>query len=238
MFSMDEYVDWAAGKASFDSGAFSQLLEFANKFPKEFNFDYDSGVYIEESEMISTGRQIMAQMYLADFQSIQWYTHMFGGDIVFKGFPTDSRNGNALGINSGIAITTRCTDKEGAWEFMRTFLTADWQRENIDWGFPTNKTAYNEMVQEAMREKGEEEGYVIWGYGGGMEYEQTPLTQQEADRIMALIESTTNISAYDEALMNIIMEGASDYFSGLGSAQDTARVIQSRASIYISEQSG
>jgi len=240
VFSLDEYVDWTTGKANFDSGAFAQLLEFSNRFPSEFNFDYDSGIYIEENEMIASGRQIMTQMYLYDFQSVQWNTHMFGGDIVFKGFPTESRNGNALNINSGIAITTRCTDKEGAWEFMRTFLTAQWQQDNVDWGFPTNKSVFDDMLKEAMRDKSEdEEEYAVWGgYYGGMEYEQAPLTQQEADRIIALIDSTTNISSYDEALMNIIMEGAADYFSGLVSAQDAARVVQSRASIYISEQSG
>jgi len=40
-------------------------------------------------------------------------------------------------------------------------------------------------------------------------------------------------------LMNIIMEGASDYFNGrYSTAQEAARVIQSRAAILIAEQLG
>jgi len=234
---MDAYVDWAAGTANFSGNDFIQLLEFANTFPEEFTFDYDNDVYIEEYELIAQGRQILSQIYLSDFNSVQWYSQMFGGDIVFKGFPTENRNGNSLIVHSGLAITSRCTNKDGAWEFMRTFLTADWQRENIDWSFPTNKVAFDEKLKDAMTEKEEDEIYTYYKMDG-MEFRQTAVTQQEADRIVALINSVSSIASYDEALMNIIMEGASDYFSGLSSAQDAARVIQSRASIYIAEQRG
>ena len=236
---MDQYVDWAAGTAKFNSDDFIQLLEFANTFPAEFTFDYDNDVYIEEYELIAQGRQIMSQIYLSDFNRIQWYSQMFGGDIVFKGFPTENRNGNSLIVYSGLAITSRCTDKDGAWEFMRTFLSADWQRENIDWSFPTNKAAFDAMLKDAMTEKDEDQPYTIYKMdGAGMEFRETPVTQQEADRIIALINSVSSIASYDEALMNIVMEGANDYFSGLNSAQDAARIIQSRASIYIAEQRG
>jgi len=38
-------------------------------------------------------------------------------------------------------------------------------------------------------------------------------------------------------LMEIIDEGAVDFFSGRSSAQEAARIVQNRASIYIAEQS-
>jgi len=234
MLGMDEYVDWATGEVHFDTGSFAQLLEFANRFPADFDYMDDMGFYVEEHELIATGRQIMASAWVGDFQYTQMYRAMFGGDIVFKGFPTESRNGNSLSVNAGLAMTSRASDKDGAWEFLRSILTKEWQRENISWQFPTNKAAFNEQMEEAMKES--EHTYSI-GWGRGEMLEVKPLTQQDADQILALIDSAAGISSQDEALMNIINEGAEDFFNGRGTAQDAARIIQNRASIYISEQS-
>jgi len=232
MLGMDEYVDWASGKVHFDTGAFAQLLEFANMFPADY--DWDTGFYDNEFDFIATGRQIMVTMSVGDFNYLQMYRAMFGGDIVFKGFPTENRNGNSLEIMGSLAITTSATDKEAAWEFMRTTLAKDWQSENITWSFPTNKSAFDELVVEAMKEP---EHDWSWGFGRDGSVQIGATTQAEIDQVMELINNASGIASYDEALMNIIMEGAQDFFSGRSSAQDAARIIQNRANIYISEQS-
>ena len=75
-----------------------------------------------------------------------------------------------------------------------------------------------------------------WGMDG-FTIEVYATTQEEADQILAVINSVTTVSGYDESLMKIIQEGAEDYFNGRSTSQDAARVIQSRASIYVAEQS-
>jgi len=231
MLNMDSYVDWATGTVSFDTGAFAQLLETSNRFPAEI--DYDNDVWIDEYEYVAQGRQIMSQLYLSDFQNFQMYMAMFGGELAYKGFPTENRNGHSLNIGTNLAITTRAVNKEGAWAFLRTLLDAKWQQETFYWQFATNKTAFDAQVKEAMDQ---DEGH-IWSWGRDFEVEMRALTQADVDLIMQLIDSSFGIASYDEALMNIINEGASDFFSGRSSAQDVARIIQSRASIYVSEQS-
>jgi ABC-type glycerol-3-phosphate transport system substrate-binding protein len=162
MLSMDEYVDWAAGEVFFDTGGFAQLLEFSNMFPEDFEYDRD--FYVDENELVAMGRQIMSPTGVGDFQTIQMYQAMYGGDIVYKGFPNENRNGNSLNINTSLSITTSSNNKDGAWEFIRTILTSDWQRSNIWWNFPTNKVVFNEKVEEAMRED-EESGGISTGGG-------------------------------------------------------------------------
>jgi len=184
----------------------------------------------------------MSLMYFWDFQSVQRYRSMYGGDVVFKGFPSESKNGNAFIVNSGLAITTRCVSNDGAWEFMREIIKADWQRTNVQWDFPTNRTVFNEMAEEAMKEDDSQHMFgrsiasESWEMEDGM-FRQDPVTQEDVDMLIALIESISNIAGYDEALMNIINEGATDFFNGRSSSQDAARIIQNRASILISEQS-
>jgi len=235
MLGMDEYVDWATGEVHFDTGGFAQLLEFANTFPADFDYSGEMGDYIDEYELIATGRQIMAQMWISEFTSLQRYIQMFGGDIVFKGFPTDSRNGNTLHVSSGLAITTSSSDKDGAWEFIRGILSKEYQLDYVTWNFPTNKAAFDEFAAEAMKEI--ENEYDHSYYMNGMMIEEKPLSQAELNQIMALIDSASGIMSYDEALWNIITEGASDFFNGRSSANDAARIIQNRVSIYIAEQS-
>jgi hypothetical protein len=245
-FSLEEYVNWETGNVYFDTGGFAQLLEFANRFPVDFDWnDWDDGGmgWIGEDELISTGRQIMSQTSLGGFQDMQRFFSIFGGDIVFKGFPTESRNGNSFSIGTSLAITTSCVDKNGAWEFMRTFLTPQWQRENTSWQFPINQTVFDEKIVEAMTER-EDSGMDDWARSSvvrmptmpGMGMDE-PLTQAQVNQVLALIESITGFTDYNQALMEIIQEGAEDFFNGRGSAQDAARIIQSRASILVAEQS-
>jgi len=233
--NMDSYINWATGEVSFDTGEFAKLLEFANRFPEDQDSGGDMGVYLEESDLIATGRQIMSNVGVWDFRTIQMYSAMYGGEVAFKGFPTDSGNGNSLTIGSGLGITTRASNKDGAWEFVSGILSSQWQDENVSWMFPVNKTSFNNMAQRALEDDSSHE--IGWGRGPGMSVMLKPVTQADIDLIVNLIETTYGISNYDEALMNIINENAQDFFSGRTSAQDTARIIQSRVSIFVSEQS-
>jgi len=230
MFSMDDFVDRGAGKVNFESNDFIALLEFANTLPD----DYDWDNYISEPELIATGRQIITATGFNSFDDFQMYRAMFGGDIVFKGLPAENRNGFSLTTYTGFAITNKCRDVDGAWEFLRTFLNEDWQNESIWYGMPTNKNAFNKLLEKAMTEDEYGSRFMSWD---GFMLEMETLTQADADQIMALIDSASGSVGQDDALWTIISECASDFFSGKSTAQDAARIIQNRASIYISEQS-
>ena len=234
--NMSEYVDWVAGESHFDTAEFAQLLEIANRFPE--SFDDDMSFMMEGSNLVAEGRQIMMYTIVGDFQSAIWDAEMFGGGVVYKGFPAESGNGNSLWVRSGLGITSRSDNQDAAWQFVRGILDADWQLENITWSFPTNRTAFEARIEEAMEEPefdGEMGRVVIGGgmMGGGMR----AITQAEIDSIIALIDSTYGIQSRDAVLMDIINESAEDFFAGRQSAADTARIIQSRVSRYISEHS-
>jgi len=249
MMTINEHVDWAAGTTHFDSDEFVQLLEFAYTFPDEFDWDFEMDtrrdMMMEMDDLIGEGRQIMQTTWVNDFQRIQMDRATFGGDIVFKGFPTASRSGHVLETGTGLAITSRASDPDGAWAFVRTILTEEWQRENVQWNFPTNRAVFDERVEDAMTiehyyidEDGNKVEISVWGMGWGtMSINIYASTQQDIDQIMELIDSVSGTFNHDQDLMDIITEGAADFFSGRRTAQDAARVIQSRASIFIAERS-
>jgi len=235
MVNMDKYVNWSTGTANFDTDEFASLLEFSTRFPsmEELENMQARDLMIYEPELIATGRQIMMPAGVNDFRTLGIYQQLFGGELAIKGFPTDTGNGNALGFQSSLAITTRASDKDGAWEFMRPLLSADWQTSNVSHNFPTNKAAFDNMAKRAM----EEEGGYSWGFGRDTSIESEGVTQADVDLVLKLIESTFGVAGIDESLMNIINENTEDFFNGRSSAQEAARIIQSRVSRYISEQS-
>jgi len=229
MFSMDDYVDWDAGKVNFDSSGFIALLEFANTLPDEYDWNDD---YIPMHELISTGRQIIAATGFYDFDDYLMNRAIFGGEIVFKGLPSENRNGNSLTTGTAFAITEKCKDPDAAWAFLRSFLKEEWQKENIWYGIPVNKNVFEKMLSDAMDETrggaSSIDGFLV---------EMEPLTQEDVNSIMALINSVTGTVGQDDALWNIISESAADFFNGSSTAQNAARIIQNRASTYISERS-
>ena len=243
---LDTFVDWSTGKCTFDSPEFIKLLAFTDLFPETFDWesiDWEAGDYEDEPSRIASGKQMLSMLYLSDFENYQMYKAMFGGDVTFIGFPTENRDGTAFQLDSGLAMSSKCKNKDGAWEFMRTLLTEDYQTYNI-WNYPTNQKAFDKKLTEAMTPEyytdpvtGEqvEQSRGGWGWGS-LEIEIKTLTQEEADEIMALINGTTRVFSYDTAIMDIINEEAKAFFSGQKSPEDTAAMIQSRVSLYVNEQ--
>jgi len=231
MSNFNEFVDWDAGEVYFDTEHFSKLLEFASMLPLDYKL-FGEYPFFNEYDLIFEGRQIMVRTYVSDFSSLQIYRALFGGEIVFKGFPTEDRRGSHFSFNSSLAITTKCVDKSGAWEFIRMVLEKNWQLENIWAGLPTNKAAFDLMLEEAMIQKHE---MLYWNRGTDLEI--NALSQKEAEQLLALIDTGTGFSSWDETILKIVLEGADDYFSGRSSIKDALNVIQRRATIYVSELS-
>jgi len=242
MLNMENFMNWQTGECSFNSDEFKKVLTFAKSFPEKIDEAKD-GEWVDPATMIQDGRQLFEIFSASDFQSYQYYKAMFGGSVTFKGFPSDSGSGNVAMINGGIAMTSSCKSKDGAWQFMRTLLSADYQ-DSLSWGYPISQKAFDKKLAEAMKQEytTDENGNKVkvssggMGMAGGATVEFYAITQEEADQITALINSVDHTAAYDQNLINMISEDAAAFFSGEKTVDQTADVIQSRMTIYINEQ--
>jgi len=242
MLNMEKYMNWQTGECSFNSDEFKKLLTFANSFPKEIEKQED-GEYVDPSTMVQDGRQIFDIFSSGDFQTFQYYKAMFGGSVTFKGFPSDTGSGNVAQINGGLAMTTSCKSKDGAWQFLRVLLSEDYQ-ENLSWGYPISQKAFDAKLAEAMKQEytTDENGNQVpvsnggMSMGDGLTVDFYAITQEEADQIVNLINSVDRTAVYDQSLLDIITEESAYYFSGEKTVDQVADIIQSRMSIYINEQ--
>lgn len=217
-----DYIDWETGTVRFDSDEFIKLLELANTFPAFNTVDEN----ITDDEAIFDGRMIMSSHTVWSFNHFPFLKYWYGGDIILKGFPTASRNGNSIEIADGLAIASNSVHKEAAWSFVRTLLDADSQLPNGR--FPTNIAAFNRKAADEIAD--------------AYYYDETtpliPFDEIDLEQLKTLLfHSATVLYNYiDLDIWYIVNEEADAYFSGDCTAEDAARIIQSRVSILVSEQ--
>jgi len=242
----NNYVNWATQQCSFDTPEFIELLNFVNSFPAEFDYEnYDWSFYMDEGQLLREKKQMLQRVYLSSFDQMQNYWVMCDGLPNYIGYPTSSGRGSSFQIYGGLAMSSSCKDQAAAWEFMRQYLTEEHQTSEYMWNFPTNRHSFEAYVKQVMTptyitdpETGEQveepKGYYWYGEGDQLPY--YAMTQQQYDQFMALYEKTNSAAGYIEAINNIIREETEPFFAGEKTAEETAKLIQNRAGLYVFEQ--
>lgn len=247
----ENFMNWQDGTCSFDSDEFRALLEFVKPFPAEYDWQSDAEEYESDYTRLKNGKQLLYPTSISDFDSIYYMFATLDHDVRFIGFPReDGSSGNAFNASCTLSISTACRDKSGAWAFIRSTLSNDYQ-ENI-WNYPIVKSVFEAKAQEAMTQEYEtdadgnqildDDGNPIPISTGGMSYGDEPMielyavTQEQYDAVMALIDSTTSFVDYDQNVLSIISDEAAGYFAGSKTVEEASKLIQSRVSLYIQEQ--
>lgn len=246
MYASDSFIDYENSTCSFDSPEFIQFLEFANCFAMEFEYNEDESF----PKMLQSGEVLLSNVSFSDVHAYQMYYLMFEEDGVIPiGYPTsDGKPGVYISGNETYGISSQSANKDGAWKFMESLLTENTATHS--WGFPARKDELEEVFKEACEpqyqydENGEikvdAEGNPMqypkttWGYDN-WEVEIYAAGEEEIEGIKQLIEIARPLSQESEEIYNIIGEEAAPYFAGQKSAEEVAKIIQSRIKIYVSE---
>ena len=248
---MTDYVDWAAGTCNFDSEDFVKVLEFCKPFPDASYYEnYEYTAEDSPANRVAQGKQMLC---VATFTSTDFfymdYDKVFGGQATCIGFPTNNGVGNTLAMLESYAMSSSCHNKEAAWQFLRGFLTEEYQMEG--YYLPTNQKTFEKQLEKAMEveyekdangnyrldENGEKIPVSRGSVYDGMEtYEIYATTPRQAQMLREVIASATKMMDYDTSIINIVKEEAAAYFAGQKTAQEVCKLIQSKANIYINEQ--
>ena len=190
--------------------------------------------------MLRDGKALASIQYLSDIRSFNMAEKgNFGEDITMIGFPSSDGEGSAIMPGLQLAMSAKSAKKEGVWEFLRSFLTDEYQKDI--YGFPLSIKRLEEMKKEATQkpyyldEDGNKVEYDETWYVGDVEINIDPMTEQEAEEFVEELYTFSQPYKTDEALFDIIQEEAAAYFTGQKSAQDVASIIQSRAQLYVNE---
>ena len=242
-----DFVDASTGKCNFDSPDFIAMLEFANTLPEEINYDYDDSDYWDNywknsQSQYREGRTLLMECYIGSVRDMNYSINgYFGADVTYVGFPTENGKGSVLGANNNcFVLSAKSANLDGAWEFVRYYLTEDYQK-TLDWGMPTIKSIFMEKAEEAM-----EKPYYLDENGDKVEYEETfelngesiplePMSKEQKDQLVEFIQTVDSVIYYNEDIQNIVEEETASYFAGQKSVNEVVQIIQSRAQIYVDE---
>ena len=153
--NIDAFVDWENGSAHFDSDEFKALLEFANQFPETYDWENATDEENDSAQnRMNSGKQLMTDMYVSSFEDMLYQLTGYNGGVKFVGYPSeDGTSNHTFQIDGSIAISSTCADKTAAWNFMKQFLTEDYQSGSNVWNFPINQKAFDQKMKDAMTEE-------------------------------------------------------------------------------------
>ena len=243
--SYQDLIDLSTGECYFDTPDFAKLLEYAALFPAEIDWETYEVDNSKRYISILEKTKIFEVFYLYNLSDMNWTLADMGGTDGFAivGMPGIGGDKMILTTDTGMAINANSQYQQVCWEFVSQLLGDEYQEQN-SWQISVLQNKLEEQAQKATQKP-----YYIDENGEKVEYEQTyynsltgenepllPLSQEQVDQFMEVINSVDGSTVYDEELFKIVVEEAGAYFAGQKPAEEVARLIQSRVWTYINEQ--
>lgn len=234
----EEYMDLRSGKCDF-SGSFTDALEYAAQYPTEI--EYNEEMYLGYESIYREDRALLSYAYISDFREFNRLEQgTFGETVSLVGFPGTQGKGATLWLGSICAISSKSKNKDVAWEFVREFMTTEYQ-EKQQYNFPSRMSVCEKRKEEQMQKMfyidvdGEKYEYDDTYYINGEEIIIQPISKERADYVMDYISSVENVYFINEQIYGIVTEESAPFFAGQKNSKQVADVIQSRVQTYVNE---
>ncbi len=214
--SGDKLVDWSAGACAFDSDYFLHLLRAVKDRSRAC-----AGLGANEANRVAWDPAENNALLI------------FNSDAPFSSFPDPlweeqclvglPELGPVAEAYAGLGICSLSGRKELCWEFIKSLYTdGDYH------GVPLHREQREALAAEHLNE-----------YDDSMLAERG-ITKESfeayIDKHLAHIDTTCTVRRYDAQIDQIVRSEAGAYLNGQRSAEETARAIQSRVSLYMAEQ--
>lgn len=236
-FMKEELYSEETLKCDFNSENFLALLRYAKELPEDFQGDGNQG---EMMGRAYAGEQLLILKAFGDYivDEISLLNGCFSGEARFVGFPSGSGNGFGIEPCERLAMSASCLHKEGVWEFFRFLLSEDSARTFM--GLPSAEPVYTKTLDRLI--SGAVENLPsAWGASstGPIQFSGTPVEAETMRaQVNAMMEMADCIAVCDSTVLDIVMDCSQAYFQGGKPVEDVAQEIQSKVSIYLSEQYG
>lgn len=254
------FIDEDSGTCSFDSPEFIRLLEYLKTLPEYYDTsdlprDYDKTVYPE----YHNGNIALKQVSF--FTSVDW----LGLEADFNtkyytliGYPVNDMGKSAYAnANQKMIITSYTDHPKKAWEFVKSIINPEFDgnssssvRKMISemTALPVLRTVFDAYAEENYKY------CYTYNFSGstsraiydldsppaepreeGIQLFYTPEAHEEFKEFLDTKVGGQISEVVNEEVLNIINEEISSFNSGLRDAQSTARMIQSRVSLWLAE---
>ena len=206
----DTFIDYDTNTANFDTEAFRNILEYCGRFaatPEECDL---------ETCNVFFNSNIYSAEYLQKRASARERYTPYGSEITYMSAPFTTHEGLAIRGEYYMGISSQTDQPEAVKELMRFFLT-----EEIQMMGQYDYLGLLPILRSARKAYDDTWPEMI-------EYDKT---------LVSLIERTDHyIDSYYPPVLDIILDEASYFFSGIHTAEKTAALIQDRVTLYLTEK--
>ena len=218
-YAIDTFISEDRSSCDFDNEAFYELLNFVK--------DDANG---NGGTPVGMGTWVMGVLtYISDIDRLKTQAK-------YVGYPDAERNGPCVMslVSYGISSTTEHPDE--CWDFIKLTLSDEaYLNAGIDDAFPLSRSALEQGISAFQLSTGNENSplYGLTDMDG--EY-YVPLDAEYVPYIYELLDSVTHARFRYSGVYTIINEEGSAFLENDKSAEETAKLIQNRVSIFLSEQ--
>lgn len=266
LMNIGNFADYAHGTCCFDSPEFIEMLKLFKE--KHFGMtDNEADIYMEESggavyfggaepSDIRSDRILFQRLDMQSFRSVWLITDCYGGEDVFTGFPSTDGKGSYFRAEAfdELSIPKTADNPDGAWDFIRYCLSDEVYMTNGGrLKIPIIKEQFEKTAESCLKNDpknidmvrlSDDENEWPTAVTADPETGETiiiePLTEKELEHYKSFFyEAAKNYVRQDNTLeLEIVSEELEEYFNSDKSAEETAEMIQNRASVYLSETYG
>ncbi len=154
-------------------------------------------------------------------------------DMTLLGYPMPEGtegNGGIFGTDYTISVNSESKYQDIAWDFMKHLLSENYQKKLTN-AMPIHRASLEEDMLTATKQS------LQMMYFETGEVNVGAATEEEMAEFYDYVQNITTCYYYDETVYNILWEEVQMMLAGDQSPQEAAEMIQSRVSIYLSEQS-
>ena len=211
-FCIGRFVDRETGTCRFETQEFINILDWC----KNWGGDGSTPEAPEKTLMKLGWISSLSWLASRGDTAKTWFD---GAGYTYAGYPV-GEGGSAYLVLTSLGVSTSCQNLAGAKAFLAYCFSG--KQES---GLPANMEVLREEL--AQYKAGNRTDW----YG-----EVENISEADEAKFLELLSSVTVLEGMDQALENILSEEADAYFAGAATAQQAAKIIQSRASLYLQEQ--
>jgi len=249
------FIDMENGTCSFESDAFLRYLEFLTTLPATTQEWKQRSEYanLDKSEQFYAGMsgKVALKLVTLSYPNSYWNLETAFGtkDYTLIGRATTTDSGAGIVSDNVFTVTSFTESPAACWELLKYFFAERQPALMAESGFLSMKP----LMAEAMTPSND---YIRVHYTTGVTHSiehdpDNPLTEETLDKPGIILtitdEDRRNLEEFldrsgnpliheiPDAVRHIVRDEMSVYFSGLGTAEDCAKKIQSRVTIWLSE---